>query len=146
MTNRPRFPERAEVTRALHELSNGHGVQHKQLAVTPEVIVKLADVLLGQAVLGRPMFLGNGAGTNVPHFGQLLAQLREAWPEPHTALQKVQLAYVEEAARHQEQVYALIEQAKALQAGAAEGTGGVILQLPKPPGVNGHDHGPPPAS
>lgn len=120
MTNRPKFPERAEVVRAVAEATNGHGVpmtpggialpKVQQVEATSDAIFAIADAMCAGLIIGRPVTLRSGPDgklqAQVPHLGQMLARMREEWKEP-TPLQAAKLALVEAMQKCQESVYAL---------------------------------------
>lgn len=138
---------RADVVRAINEITNGHGLSETKggivipkmqpVAATGETIVVVADAVAACAMLDRMVVVQHDPATGrkieakVPHFGQMLAKLKEEWPEPD-AVQAAKIALVEEVARHQEAIYTLGPAiVKAQDAAAVEG-------LPEAPGDGPH--------
>lgn len=143
MTNLPKFAERAEVARAVAAATNGKGLagesitaggvvipKARDVEATADLVFRVADAICAGVVMGRQVQLavntrtGQGVAAAVPHFGQMLAKMREEWKEPD-ALQAAKLALTEALRDFQAKVYELaprvVEAQKAAQAAADGG-------------------------
>jgi hypothetical protein len=153
MTNLPRNGERAEVLRAVAEMTNGKGVPMSaggialpkvhQVEATADAIFRVADACCAAIVIGRPVLLEQGPRgrmeAQVPHIGAMLDRMRAEWAEP-TPAQAAKLALVEALKAFQQSVYDLAPKVHAAVAAEAvlpeapsEGEGPEPLQLPESP-------------
>lgn len=138
MTNRPRFPERSEVTRALRAVTNGHGVppvpKPRQVKTAQEAIA-LADHfgVLAQTGAAVPIPLPNGVAlVQTPNFAAVAESIRKQEPAPWSDDLADHVALVEAAAAFQQATAAIFTRWHARHA-AKPAAPAADDALPEPP-------------
>lgn len=137
MTNPRKDPARADVVRALAEMTNGHGIPPAHMKPVRFDPVQTAVFLLDSLLPGKPMPIMVAPGA-APIMGAMLdwakvaEDVKRQLPEPRSPIDAHQLRVVEQIAEWQREAIAVAQAAASIRTAQTEQVAEEIVAAPAP--------------